>query len=27
VNDLTSLDGFADDRERVRRLQALLGYA
>ena len=27
VNDLTSPDGFADDLERVRRLQALLGYA
>ena len=27
VNDLTAPDGFADDLERVRRLQALLGYA
>ena len=27
VNDLTSPDGFADDLGRLRRLQALLGYA
>jgi len=27
LNDLTSPDGFADDLERVGRLQALLGYA
>ena len=27
VNDLTSPDGFADDLDRVRRLQSMLGYA